>query len=115
MSDTEDASLVHIGHTIYSLLGKIVISSTKLSNESGNLQTWDNIVDEGERFKIWSASTGLLIPGHGSLDYRVRDAENLSKTFRSFLIDLRDNFAEGKSAQRTMIVAIEVLTQNPQS
>lgn len=96
MSDTEDVLLVHIGHTIYELLEKIAISSTKLSSESAAVQTWNNIIDEGDRFKIWSSSTGLLIPGHGSLDYRVREAETLSKTFRSFLIDLRDNLEEGE-------------------
>lgn len=96
MADDEDESLSHVGHAIYALLEQIAIFRTKLPGNSEALQTLNLIVNESDRFKIWSSSTGLLIPGHGSLDYRVREAESLSKTFRSFLTDLRENFEEGK-------------------
>ena len=96
MADDEDESLSHVGHAIYALLEQIAIFRTKLPGNSEAHQTLNLIINESDRFKIWSSSTGLLIPGHGSLDYRVREAESLSKTFRSFLTDLRENFEEGK-------------------
>lgn len=96
MVDDEDESLAQVGHGIYELLDQITIFRTGVSTDSGILQALDLIINETDRFKIWSSGTGLLIPGHGSLDYRVREAESLSKTFRSFLLDLQENFKEGK-------------------
>jgi hypothetical protein len=96
MADDKDESLSHVGHAIYALLEQIAIFRTNLPSNSEAVQTLNLIINESDRFKIWSSSTGLLIPGHGSLDYRVREAESLSKTFRSFLTDLWENFEEGK-------------------
>lgn len=96
MADDKDKSLAHVGHRIYALLEQLVISGENLPECSEDFRVLDLIINEGDRFKIWSGSTGLLIPGHGSLDYRVREAENLSLTLHSFLIDLRDNFEEGE-------------------
>lgn len=39
-----------------------------------------SIQDQAQRFKIWAIDLGLLVPGHGSLDYRVRDAESLRES-----------------------------------
>lgn len=99
MADDEDESLAHVGHVIYALLEQVAIFRPKLPSNSEALQTLNLIINESDRFKIWSSSTGLLIPGHGSLDYRVREAESLSKTFCSFLTDLRENFEEGRNPQ----------------
>jgi len=96
MADQKDESLAHVGYTIYALLEQIAIFRTKFPSNSEALKTLDLILNESDRFKIWSSSTGLLIPGHGSLDYRVREAESLSNTFLSFLTDLLENFEEGK-------------------
>lgn len=96
MVDDEAESLAYVGLAIYALLKQIAISKNKLSGNCEASQTLDLIINESDRFKIWSCSAGLLVPGHGSLDYRVREAESLSKTFRSFLTDLRENFEEGK-------------------
>lgn len=38
------------------------------------------IRDQAQRFKIWAVDLGLLVPGHGSLDYRVREAETLRES-----------------------------------
>jgi hypothetical protein len=50
---------------------------------------------EAERFKLWSANLGLLVPGHGSLAYRLREAEGLQSVITRFLSDLRDTLQEG--------------------
>ncbi len=39
---------------------------------------------------------GLFVAGHGSLDYRVRDAEKLAQTIRRFMKELVDTLGEGK-------------------
>lgn len=45
---------------------------------------------ESERFRIWAVDLGLLVPGHGSLDYRIREAENIQLTIEAFLDDLSE-------------------------
>lgn len=44
--------------------------------------------DQAQRFKIWAIDLGLLVPGHGSLDYRVRETESLQRTLVTYLDDL---------------------------
>ncbi|KAG6356906.1 hypothetical protein INS49_014781 [Diaporthe citri] len=48
----------------------------------------DLLVAESERFELWAANMGLFVAGHGSLDYRVREAERLAQTLRRFMQDL---------------------------
>lgn len=96
MADHKDESLACVGYAIYKLLDHLAISRSKLPDHFEAFQTLDLIINEGYRFKIWSKSTGLLIPGHGSLDYRVREAESLSTILCSFLTDLQENFEEGE-------------------
>ena len=50
---------------------------------------------EAERFELWAVNLGLFVVGHGSLDYRVREADRLAQTIRRFLQELRDSLAEG--------------------
>lgn len=96
MADDKDESLAYVGYAIYELLDRLAISRSKLPDYFEGFQNLDLIINEGYRFKIWSKSTGLLIPGHGSLDYRVREAESLSTTLHSFLTDLQEDFEEGE-------------------
>lgn len=51
---------------------------------------------EVDRFKLWAVNLGLFVPGHGSLDYRVRDAESLMGTLRRFMTDLNESLKEGE-------------------
>ena len=44
--------------------------------------------DQAQRFKIWAIDLGLIVPRHGSLDYRVREAESLQRTLVTYLDDL---------------------------
>ncbi|KAK6495223.1 hypothetical protein TWF481_003249 [Arthrobotrys musiformis] len=49
---------------------------------------------EADRFGLWALNLGLFVPDHGSLDYRVRDAETLRDMFRTLLISLNNSLAE---------------------
>ena len=55
---------------------------------------------EAERFELWAVNLGLFVVGHGSLDYRVREAERLAQTIRRFLEELMGSLAEGRSDLR---------------
>ena len=61
---------------------------------------------EAERFELWAVNLGLFVAGHGSLDYRVREADRLAQTIRRFLQELMDSLAEG----RPSLVRTRVLT-----
>ena len=52
---------------------------------------------EAERFELWAVNLGLFVVGHGSLDYRVREADRLAQTIRRFLQELMDSLAEGEN------------------
>ena len=65
-------------------------------------------ITEAERFELWAVNLGLFVVGHGSLDYRVRDAERLAQTIRRFLLELIDSLAEG----RTSVVRIRLRVFN---
>ena len=58
---------------------------------------WDNSSDksclvdleeEFGRFKIWTGNLGVLAKGHGSLDWRLRDADVMRSTILSLLQQL---------------------------
>ena len=51
---------------------------------------------EFERFELWAVNLGLFITGHGSLDYRVREAERLAQTIRRFMKELVDSLTDGE-------------------
>src|ERR1700744_544741 len=57
-------------------------------------QNHSTFLREFQRFRIWAVDIGLLVPGHGSLDYRLRDNENLTDTYKYFLHDLNQNLQE---------------------
>ena len=52
---------------------------------------------EAERFELWAVNLGLFVVGHGSLDYRVREADRLAQTIRRFLQELMNSLAEGRT------------------
>ena len=88
-------SLAAIGYDIYRLLNEIAIKDFHLEPDSEDARSINLIIHEGQRFKVWAVSLGLLVPGHGSLDYRVREAESLAQTLKSFLCDLVESLEEG--------------------
>ncbi|KAL9615830.1 MAG: hypothetical protein Q9160_009228 [Pyrenula sp. 1 TL-2023] len=82
------ASLHALGGVIFSGFRKIIDSFSDSESNSLLSQTSVSLGPEYERFKVWASELGLLIPGHESLDYRVREAENLRSTIETFLNDL---------------------------
>jgi hypothetical protein len=52
---------------------------------------------EADRFELWAVNLGLFVSGHGSLDYRVRQAENVKSMLQKFMTALNDSLAEGQS------------------
>jgi hypothetical protein len=94
---TELMSLAEIGKAIFRLFQGVAGLSVVAQLDPSHTSTLKLIHAEGERFKLWAANLGLLVPGHGSLDYRVREAEGLASTLKSFLLDLNESVEEGTS------------------
>ncbi|KAJ6257578.1 hypothetical protein Dda_7363 [Drechslerella dactyloides] len=46
---------------------------------------------EADRFGLWAVNLGLFVSGHGSLDYRVREADNVKSTLYRFMISLNES------------------------
>lgn len=86
------ASLADLGFEALSLFQRVQnMDSDKTS------QDWPaaSFTTEAERFELWAVNLGLFVVGHGSLDYRVREADRLAQTIRRFLQELMDSLAEG--------------------
>jgi hypothetical protein len=93
MSDViETHEFKSLGLAIFRLFSAVADLSPSTASITSPLRL---ITAEGERFKLWSANLGLLIPGHGSLAYRLRDAGGLESLINRFLLDLRDTLREG--------------------
>jgi hypothetical protein len=43
------------------------------------------------RFRLWAGNLGVFQDGHASLDWRLRESTNLSKSVRGLIGDLNDN------------------------
>jgi hypothetical protein len=86
------ASLADLGFEALSLFQRVqTMDSDKTS------QDWPaaSFTAEAERFELWAINLGLFVVGHGSLDYRVREADRLARTTRRFLQELIDSLADG--------------------
>lgn len=88
-------SLAHLGRETFRLFQKVTgVSDAHRTRDEACLPKAQYEVQR-DRFKIWAIDLGLVVPGHGSLDYRVREAESLANTFRVFLGDLNESLREG--------------------
>lgn len=89
------AALADLGSNAIDLFRKV----EKALKESADT-AWpdDLLVAESERFELWAANMGLFVAGHGSLDYRVREAERLAQTLRRFMQDLINSLDDGKAS-----------------
>jgi hypothetical protein len=69
---------------------------------------WPNALfaAEADRFELWAVNMGLFVRGHGSLDYRVREAESLASTLRRFMTDINDSLDEGCSPTPTALLIL---------
>ena len=69
------ASLADLGFEALSLFQRVqTVDNDKTS------PGWPatSITAEAERFELWAVNLGLFVAGHGSLDYRVREADRLA-------------------------------------
>lgn len=96
MAETISRTLAEVGGESFTLfrqvIGEIVNDYIKVNGVLYKAEAL--FAAERDRFKIWAIDLGLLVPGHGSLDYRVREAESLAQTLQTFLVDLNQSLFE---------------------
>ena len=92
---TEPQTLNHTGLETIKLF-KQIKAIDKLAGTAGH-EEWPKaeFAGEADRFELWAVNLGLFVSGHGSLDYRVRQAESIGYTLRRFLTGLNNALAEG--------------------
>ena len=88
------ASLADLGYEALSLFQRV-----ETVDSDNAPQDWPtaSFTAEAERFELWAVNLGLFVTGHGSLDYRVREADRLAQTIRRFLQELMDSLVEGET------------------
>lgn len=86
-------SLADLGSNVIDLFRKV-----EKALKQGADEAWpeEYFVAESDRFELWAANMGLFVAGHGSLDYRVREAERLAQTLRRFMQDLINSLDDGE-------------------
>lgn len=94
----QQATLAEIGLQTMKLLQQV----TKVNHprEDNAPEGWhmDLFAAQADRFELWAVNLGLFVSGHGSLDYRVREAEKLKNTLHRFISDLNESLTEGDSS-----------------
>ncbi|KIX00631.1 uncharacterized protein Z518_09696 [Rhinocladiella mackenziei CBS 650.93] len=111
--------LASLGRDAFNFFEQVLQIFTE-DNPSDRLspQNHSSFLREYERFKIWAVDLGLLVPGHGSLDYRLREAESLARTFETHLSDLNRYleettvFGDSKKLQAENVDAILARIEN---
>ena len=97
------ASLADLGFQALSLFQRV-----QAEQSDGPINEWPtaSLATQAERFELWAVNLGLFVVGHGSLDYRVREAERLAQTIRRFLQELLDSLIEGRNSVVITIVCL---------
>lgn len=90
-------ALTNLGSNIIDLFRKV---DETLKQSVNGAWPEELFVAESERFELWAANMGLFVVGHGSLDYRVREAEWLAQTLRRFMQDLVNSLDDGTTPPR---------------
>jgi hypothetical protein len=94
MNSSDGDSLNIIGIKIRGLFASITrLPKKPLATNSFDLE---QLQADFERFELWASNLGLNAPGHGSLDYRLRDWEIADNVIRTLLKDVRDALADGR-------------------
>ncbi|KAL9616861.1 MAG: hypothetical protein Q9160_008317 [Pyrenula sp. 1 TL-2023] len=94
MFEPPSDNLAAIGLEITSLFAQVshVDGSGEFMGAEQDLKLM--IASEADRFELWAVNMGLFVSGHGSLDYRLREAESLKFTFQRFMSDLKESLSE---------------------
>lgn len=87
-------SLCDVGFEVLSLFQRLQNVDSEPSSAEWPVASFNL---EHERFELWAVNLGLFVAGHGSLDYRLRQAERLAQTIRRFLLELTESLTEGES------------------
>lgn len=92
-------SLYAIGSKVLELFLRLgnVISGSSLEGSENETPPRVSFEAEADRFELWSVNLGLFVAGHGSLDYRLREAEGLRQTVKTFLLSLATALTNGKN------------------
>ncbi|KAK6499341.1 hypothetical protein TWF506_003969 [Arthrobotrys conoides] len=85
-------SLNEVGLQTIELFSKIAWKSENDTLIDVSIETL--LSAEADRFGLWAVSLGLFVPGHGSLDYRVRGAENIKDVIKGLLETLNESLNE---------------------
>jgi hypothetical protein len=96
-SAPESLTLTDLGHEITALFQQ----TSNLGDRSGtNSEDWPSAAlgFEADRFHLWAVNLGIFVSGHGSLDYRLREARILEQAIRTFLRGLAGSLRECKAA-----------------
>ena len=93
---TEMRNLYEVGVEVLKLFKRVKNIDTSTDGNLTN-EEWPHaaITAEADRFELWSVNLGLFVSGHGSLDYRLRQAESLKHTIKTFLTNLYTALIEG--------------------
>lgn len=93
-----EKSLFELGSRVYLLFTDVTESVSKSPTvESTSSERFD-IESERQRFWLWAKNLGLFLQGHGSLDYRLRDADNVRTFTRDILLDLANSLQHGMTS-----------------
>ncbi|KAJ9638045.1 general transcription repressor [Knufia peltigerae] len=94
MKTTPLARLAPLGRKNFNLLEQVVQGFKSGLLEDAHSKNHDAFMNEYERYRVWAIESGLLVPGHGSLDYRLRESETLTELFEVILNGLAQNLEE---------------------
>jgi hypothetical protein len=89
------ALLADLGFEVLSLFERV--QDVNGDKPSEDWPTAASFATEAERFELWAVNLGLFVAGHGSLDYRVREADSLAQTIRRFMQELLNSLVEGET------------------
>ncbi|KAK6336230.1 hypothetical protein TWF696_001793 [Orbilia brochopaga] len=71
---------------LFQTISILAAENTELDSSFG-----PQLAAEADRFGLWAVNLGLFVSGHGSLDYRVREADNVKSTIHGFMTSLNES------------------------
>ncbi|KIW11455.1 hypothetical protein PV08_10755 [Exophiala spinifera] len=116
------ARLASLGRKNFALLEQVIGGFKSGLLEDAHARNHCAFLNEYERYRVWAVESGLLAPGHGSLDYRLRESGTLTELFELILNGLAQNLEEtlelGRSRQggdqsRERLDAVEPHSDDP--
>lgn len=96
-------SLADLGSNVIDLFRRV---EKALQQSADGAWPEEFFVAESEIFELWAANMGLFVAGHGSLDYRVREAERLTLTLRRFMQDLINSLDDGEISPNRLKIQV---------